>query len=135
MPTNGTGSGTGVLTGGPGSWLFTYSGSWQNLTGNAIDAHIHHAPVGVPGPIVHFFDNVTLGGPNGTFSGTWSALDNPRPLTDALAAELIAGNTYFNIHSTFAGGGEIRGQILVVPEPSALGLAALGLTLLARRRS
>jgi hypothetical protein len=41
----------------------------------------------------------------------------------ALLAGLDAGKAYFNIHSSFAGGGEIRG-FFAVPEPS--GLALLG---------
>ncbi len=44
----------------------------------------------------------------------------------ALAAALAAGTAYFNIHSSFAGGGEIRG-FLAVPEPAAAPVFALGL--------
>ena len=41
-----------------------------------------------------------------------------------------AGKTYWNIHSSTVGGGEIRGFLVPVPEPGALafaGLAAAGL--------
>jgi hypothetical protein len=57
----------------------------------------------------------------GVFSGsaTLSALNETR---------LLSGLMYFNIHSTFRTGGEIRGQVYAaVPEPATLGLLALGL--------
>jgi len=53
----------------------------------------------------------------------------------ALAAALADGSAYFNIHSTFAPGGEIRG-FLAVPEPAVAPVFALGLLgFLATRRS
>ncbi|HEY6133440.1 MAG TPA: CHRD domain-containing protein [Rubrivivax sp.] len=54
-----------------------------------------------------------------------------------LVAGLNAGTAYFNVHSTTFGGGEIRGFLAPIPEPStyalmALGMAAVGVA--ARRR-
>ena len=49
---------------------------------------------------------------------------------DSSVAALIAGDTYIDIHTEAFPGGEIRGQIVSatpIPEPSSLGLAALGL--------
>lgn len=51
---------------------------------------------------------------------------------DKLEAGINEGKAYFNIHSSFAGGGEIRGFLAPVPVPAtalllAGGLAALGL--------
>jgi hypothetical protein len=41
----------------------------------------------------------------------------------ALIAGMQAGRSYFNIHSTFAPGGEIRGTLQqVVPEPATFSL-------------
>jgi hypothetical protein len=47
------------------------------------------------------------------------------PLANQIA-DLENGLWYINIHSTTFGGGEIRGQILPVPEPSTLALLGLG---------
>jgi hypothetical protein len=53
----------------------------------------------------------------------------------ALAAGLDAGRAYFNSHTNFASGGEIRGFLAAVPEPATLPLLGLGvLSLLAVRR-
>jgi len=41
-------------------------------------------------------------------------------------SQLEGGLWYINIHSANFGGGEIRGQILPVPEPSTLALLGLG---------
>jgi hypothetical protein len=43
----------------------------------------------------------------------------------AFLAGLRGGNTYWNIHTTFAGGGEIRA--VLVPEPASIALIGLGL--------
>lgn len=55
----------------------------------------------------------------------------------ALAAGLAAGLAYFNIHTSFRPGGEIRGFFQPVPEPGTFGLlvaGALGLAVMLRKR-
>jgi hypothetical protein len=58
-----------------------------------------------------------LGANGGTAAGAFSGL----------LAGLDAGKGYFNIHSTFAGGGEIRGFLAKVAEPGTLALMGLGI--------
>jgi hypothetical protein len=113
-------------------------------------AHIHAAAAGVAGSVVWGFlgapDNDIIGVPfvatpfadgvGGTFSGTWDLTEgNSTALIDrSLAAQLgniRAGNTYINFHTPQFGGGEIRGQILSIPDAGStaalLGLAVFGL--------
>lgn len=61
-------------------------------------------------------------------------------LTPAQASDLIGGLDYINIYTPANLGGEIRGQLVVVPEPSATalllaGIAGVGAISLVRRSS
>ncbi|RPI23810.1 MAG: CHRD domain-containing protein [Acidobacteria bacterium] len=67
----------------------------QNVTA----AHIHRAPAGTNGGIIHPFDSAVS-----PFRGLFQ-------LTAAELTDLQAGNLYVNVHSTAYPGGEIRGQI------------------------
>jgi hypothetical protein len=139
--TTGTGFATLELSGGPGSWVLNYEVTYSGLLGviAAPFAHIHNAPFGANGPIVHDLDNANLppiaGSTAGTIVGDWR-FDDADPLTDALAQELMDRNLYFNLHTSNFPSGEIRGQITAVPEPGTLlGLAFVtGAGLLSGRR-
>ncbi len=52
----------------------------------------------------------------------------------ALLAGLAAGDTYLNIHSSVDPGGEIRGFLVAVPEPTTFALLGAGLLGLVLRR-
>ncbi|HYG23017.1 MAG TPA: CHRD domain-containing protein [Verrucomicrobiae bacterium] len=53
----------------------------------------------------------------------------------ALVAAMFAGRSYLNIHTTAFPGGEIRGFLTLVPEPSSFALLALGGAALAAFRA
>ncbi len=126
---------TGSLTGGPGSWVFTYSYSYSGLTIGATAGHIHNAPVGVNGGVKHPLDIQPTGTSGGPFPGDWRFDDGTGPLSDFLASEMLIERTYVNIHTSNFPGGEIRGQLRVVPEPSTVVALLTGVgALFARRR-
>jgi hypothetical protein len=78
-------------------------------------------------------------GVGGTCSGTWDALEGNGAgvnLSNQLPF-ILGGQSYINFHTTQNGGGEIRGNIQVAPEPSTVGLivlAGIGLIGLGWRR-
>ena len=79
------------------SWKLTYSG----LSGPATAAHFH-------GPAEAGKNaGVAVAIPN---AGT-SPVSGSATLTDAQAADLMAGKYYINIHTAANPGGEIRGQV------------------------
>src|SRR5262249_22711562 len=71
-------------------------------------AHLHLGGLGVPGPVAFPLECNSQGT---VCTGT------SRPLTVDEKALLLAGNTYFNMHTDAFPGGEIRGQL--VPSESA----------------
>lgn len=85
---------------------------------NVTASHIHLAPAGVNGPIVAFlYPGPTIQGrTQGVLAeGTITAADLVGPLAgqplSSLVANMSAGNTYVNVHTTQNPGGEVRGQI------------------------
>jgi|ERR1035441_9827207 hypothetical protein len=133
--------------------------SFSGLTGTTTASHIH-AATAAPGSGTAGVATTTptfAGFPLGVTSGTYhnlldltlSSSYNPAYVTSvggtipgaeaALTAAMAAGEAYLNIHTapTFTGG-EIRGFLTLVPEPSSLSIALLGgaaIAWFARRRS
>jgi len=102
------------------NWTVTY----QNLLGSVTNSHFHGPAL--PGVQA----NVVVPQTNGFAS---PQIGGPVTLTQAQESDLLGGLWYYNIHTTFNGNGEIRGQ--VVPEPASMGLLGLGaMGLLIRRR-
>ena len=98
--TTSKGTGTGDVTFDTAtktlSWKLTYS----DLSGPATMAHFHgpaepgkNAGVAVP------------------ITNTASGAEGTATLTDAQAADLMAGKYYMNVHTAANPGGEIRGQV------------------------
>ena len=119
---------------------FAYGSAFgfTDLAGPYTTTHLHGAvPVQFPAPNTGAGVVVDLDGfhiPSGALSGRFAG---SVVLTVAQEIDLFDNEIYVNIHSGFAGGGEIRGQLVPVgiPEPSAamLMLVALGATLRRRR--
>ena len=113
------------------SWDIGYGSDFGfiDLAGDWTNAHIHgpiavqfpspNTGAGVRVPITPNIPGISLRTGRLTGSAVLSAEDEGSLLNNLL---------YINIHSQFAGGGEIRGQLVpVVPEPTTVLLLVLGI--------
>ena len=103
VPANTT-AGTGMLmaTYDTATKKLSYTVTYSGLTGPAVAAHFHgpadaKSNAGVAVPVKEIAPNTLRG---------------EATLTDAQAADLMAGKWYFNIHTAANKGGEIRGQVM-----------------------
>ena len=131
--------------------------TFSGLLGTTTASHIH-AATALPGTgtagvatTTPYFAGFPIGVTSGSYSNTLdltlASSYNPAYVTanggttagaeTALLASLAADTAYLNIHTTVVPGGEIRGFLTLVPEPSTYALvsAGAGFLLLARRRS
>ncbi|HEY7232055.1 MAG TPA: CHRD domain-containing protein [Pseudolabrys sp.] len=95
------GSGSVTATFDTTSKQLSWKGTVAGLSGPATAAHFHSAEAGKNGAVV-----VPIAGADkGSFEGSAT-------LTDAQAADLMAGKWYVNVHTAANKAGEIRGQVV-----------------------
>ncbi len=154
-PINSLGTGSGLVTVDTDLFTMRLQGQFSGLTGNVTNSHIHcctavpgvsTAGVATPTPSFPGFPSGgTFGSYDRTFDMTLASSYNAAFITanggtpgtafSALLAGFDSGRAYWNIHSSFAAGGEIRAFLTPVPEPSSVAVLALsGVGLLAYRR-
>jgi hypothetical protein len=128
--------------------------NFTGLLGTTNAAHIHSPIPLVGNPLASVatqtpsFSGFPLGVTSGsmdttfdlTMASSWNAAyisangGTPAGAEAAFFTEMTAGRSYFNIHTTNTPGGEIRGFLQLIPEPSTFALAGVAaLALFARR--
>jgi len=150
-PSEGFGAGFARYDDATNTFLFV-SVSGTGLMAGITDQHIHIGAFGVSGPVAlnmpapqlnsggnFSIFGTLIGGEAGAIVGGSPLPDNRTTLNQAEEDALLAGNAYFNIHTSYDPAGEIRGQMIAVtpvpePETYALMLAGLGLVGWAARR-
>jgi hypothetical protein len=100
-PNDSAGTGAVTVTYDTVSKKLTWQGTYSGLTGPAIAGHFHGpAEPGKNASVV-----VPIAPKGSPFEGSTD-------ITDAQAADLLAGRWYVNIHTDAHKGGELRGQVL-----------------------
>jgi hypothetical protein len=103
------------------SWFIDYSG----LTGTPILMHFHGpAPTGV---------NAGVQVDIAAISGLIPPMQGSTTISGSQADQLTNGLWYINVHSDVVPGGEIRGQVYIIPEGALLLAGGLALVLALRR--
>jgi hypothetical protein len=108
-----------------------------DINDNLTVAHIHASPTVAPttnAQVVWGFFGAPLNdnnppdvlvtpfstGVGGAISGKWDALEGNNTTLSAQLPNILSDHSYINFHTTQFGGGEVRGTITAVPEPSTM---------------
>ncbi len=157
-PVASPGSGSVTVTIDDATFMMRVQASFADLLGTTTVAHIHcctAAPgfgnVGVATvtpTFTGFPAGVTSGSYDHTFDMSLASSWNASFITasggttaaafDRLMTGIDGGSAYFNVHTSAFGGGEIRGFLAPIPEPSTYALMLAGMALVAgvaRRRA
>ena len=119
-----------------------------DINDNLQNAHIHAGPLvapGVNGPVVWGFIGAPFNdnnpndavvtpfatGVGGTVSGKWDLPEGNATTLTAQIDNILNGRAYINFHTTQFAGGEIRGALVLVPEPASVLLLLTGIVGLA----
>ena len=106
------------------SFTFAYGSDngFEDLTDVITGAHIHGpSTVGVNGPVVFdLMPFLTTSADGGLFIGSLG-------MTVAQMNDLEDNMFYINLHTPQNSGGEVRGQLIAIPEPSSMILLGAGL--------
>jgi hypothetical protein len=118
--TGSPGTGTANITLDTASNVLSWNISWSGLIGAPTLMHFHGPAL--PNQNAGVQVSTGVAGPPVVGNAVLNALQE---------ADILAGLWYLNLHTTAFGGGEIRGQVLPVPEPGTLVLLAGGMGLIA----
>jgi hypothetical protein len=120
-----------------------------NPNDNVTRTHFHAAIAGQNGGIVHGQidgnaalrnnpDDLVVNPVTGRITGVWDGIEGNNTTLAAQLNNLLNGGLYFNVHTSDHAGGEVRGQVLLVPEPTSLilccGFAVISWAISKRKR-
>lgn len=101
-PNDSAGTGKLEATYDTETMMFTWTVTYEGLTGDATAAHFHGPadPTATAGPVVPIEGDLA------------SPIEGSATLTEGQAAELEGGMWYFNLHTAQYPDGELRGQVM-----------------------
>ena len=105
VTTSGTGTITAVYDADKNTLDYTIT--WTGLSGTVNNMHLH----GPADPTISAGVQIGITGWAAAVAGT---ISGTATLDETQEADLLAGKWYYNIHSTFKGSGEIRGNMTAV---------------------
>lgn len=125
-PVNSPATGFAMLMVNVGTGEWTLEGNYANLTAPIVASHIHgFADTNNNAGVLSNLTNT--GGVTGSLTGSGT-------FTGAQITQFSQNLGYVNVHSQQFAGGEIRGQLILVPSPGAAAVLGLGGLMATRRR-